>query len=72
VAAHLWTDPEKHPAPVEYVTLVLCRDVYHCTPSQLRQENAKDIMTHLAIMKIESKARGNDSKKKPAGKRSLK
>lgn len=71
MAAHLFVDPKKHPAPIEYVTLVLCRDVYHCTPSQLRLESAQDILTHLAVLKIESKVRKSGTDK-PAKKSSLK
>jgi len=52
VAAHLWT---KQPPPWEYVELYLCRDVYHCTPSQLRKELASDIYAHLAMIDMENK-----------------
>jgi hypothetical protein len=64
VAAHLWTDA---PAPWEYVELVLCRDVFHCLPSQLRQENAQDIFGVLAMLEIEAQvreARSRDGGKK--------
>lgn len=51
MAAHLWTGA---PPPLEYVTLVLCRDVYHCTPSQLRQERVVDVLPHLAVLQVEA------------------
>jgi len=35
------------------MSLVLCRDVYHCRPSELRQEKARDVLAHLACMQIE-------------------
>lgn len=30
--SHLWAGA---PLPVEYLQLVLCRDIYHCPPSML-------------------------------------
>lgn len=50
----LWTSG---PPPPEYVELVLCRDVFHCTPSQLRAEAADDIMAALACLDGESYVR---------------
>jgi len=32
---------------------MLCRDVYHCRPSELRQEKARDLIRHMACMKVE-------------------
>lgn len=37
--------------------LVLCRDVYHCTPSQLRRENAADILQALEMLDAEAQVR---------------
>lgn len=51
MAAHLWSNA---PPPWEYVELVLCRDVYHCTPSQLRKENAEDVFAHLEMIGMEN------------------
>jgi hypothetical protein len=42
-------------APWAYVELVLCRDVYHCTPSALRREKAREVILHLTCMQIETK-----------------
>jgi hypothetical protein len=44
------------PAPYELTLLRLCRDVYHCTPSQLRRESFVDILRDLEVMDIEAKA----------------
>ena len=50
--AHLWAGA---PAPVEYLQLVLCRDVYHCPPSML--PDWVTIRRALAMMEAESKVR---------------
>jgi len=39
--------------PQEYLEMRLCRDVYHCLPSQLAQEAWADIRLHLAMMAAE-------------------
>jgi len=54
VVTALWT---KGPAPQEYTDLVLCRDVFHCTPSELRAEAAEDIMAALACIEAENYVR---------------
>jgi hypothetical protein len=43
--------------PPEYIDLVLCRDVFHCTPSALQQEDAVDILNALACLEAEKKVR---------------
>jgi len=50
VADHIWT---KRPPPWEYIEMILCRDVYHCRPSELRQEAYEDIILHLACLGME-------------------
>ena len=52
--AHLWTGAT---APVEYIEFILCRDVYHCTPSQLRQERTTDLLMHIHILSVESEVK---------------
>lgn len=52
--AHLWT---KGPCPPEYLELILCRDVYHCTPDTLRSISGVDILTTLTMLKVEGKVR---------------
>lgn len=46
-----------HGAPWEYVELVLCRDIYHCTPSELDQQDLERIMLHIDMMKLEEEIR---------------
>lgn len=57
----LWTNGT---APVEYTELVLCRDVFHCTPSQLRAESAEDIMAALACLEAERYVQKQREKKR--------
>ena len=57
----LWTHS---PAPVEYTELVLCRDVFHCTPSQLRAEDAEDILAALACIEAENYVRKQQERSK--------
>jgi hypothetical protein len=49
VRAHLWTHS---PAPLEYIELLCCRDIYHCPPSQLPPWHI--IQQHLEMISIES------------------
>lgn len=51
----LWTGTV--PPPQEYVELVLCRDVYHCTPSELGNEDWDVIELHLEMMAAEGLVR---------------
>lgn len=43
--------------PWEYLELKLCRDVYHCLPSELDQEEWLRIKSHIAVMEGEAKVR---------------
>lgn len=43
--------------PWEYVVLQLCRDVYHCRPSELEQEDAAVVRVHLALLSTEARVR---------------
>lgn len=36
---------------------ILCRDVYHCTPSQLAKEPLDMIMLHLEFLRVEQQVR---------------
>lgn len=38
---------------MEYTTLVLCRDVYHCTPSELMREKWSVVRDHLICLAAE-------------------
>lgn len=48
-------------APVEYTELQLCRDVYHCRPSELAEEDAAVVRVHLALLTAESRVRRFES-----------
>lgn len=59
MAEHLWTAA---PPPPEYVDLLLCRDVYHCTPAELDAQDAGRILAHLVCLEMEGKARAQREK----------
>ena len=40
--------------PDEYVFLNLCKNVYHCLPSELMEEDWNTVMDHLAMLDGES------------------
>lgn len=42
--------------PWAYQELVLCRDVYHCTPSQLAAEDWETVREHLRLLAVEQRA----------------
>lgn len=42
------------PPPPEYIRLVLCRDIYHCTPVELRQVPLGDVLETLATLSAET------------------
>lgn len=48
----LWT--KSGDVPWEYIELQLCRDIYHCLPSQLAREDYETIQTHLMLMGVEN------------------
>lgn len=54
LTAHLWVGGQSNPPPWEYTSLVLCRDVYHCRPSELRQEKIADVLPHLTCLGVEA------------------
>lgn len=43
---------------------MLCRDVYGCTPSQLRAERTSDILRHINMLAIEAEVRALRNKRK--------
>jgi hypothetical protein len=43
--------------PPEYVELVLCRDVYHCRPSELDEEDDERVAAHLICLEVEEAVR---------------
>ena len=45
------------PVPWEYVELILCRDVYHCTPEALDDQDPVRVFRHLEALSGEATAR---------------
>lgn len=62
VLAHLWTQAEM---PFAYLELMLCRDVYHCPPSQLPPWHK--IRQHLICMNAEAHIRSVEARKAKRG-----
>jgi hypothetical protein len=48
---------ESRPQPWEYVQLRLCRDIYHCTPSELDGQDWATVEAHLQIINTEEEIR---------------
>jgi len=48
---YLWVGGD---IPVEYLELILCRDVFHCRPSELKKERAVDILKALLCLQVEA------------------
>ncbi len=61
----LWTGNKKKEVPIEYIELVFCRDIYHCTPNEFWEVPMEVVEMHMEIMGIEEKVR---SFGKPKGK----
>lgn len=55
----------KYPLPDEYLWLTLCRDVYHCLPSELDNEDWRTIADHVAMMEAEAEERKRKRKNRP-------
>ena len=53
----MWGDPDKAPQPPELLELRLCRDVYHCTPTELAQQPLETVLDHLTCLQIEHEVR---------------
>lgn len=60
--ALLWTKSTKN-VPQGYNELILCRDVYHCLPSQLAQEDWGVIQEHIRYMNVEGEVREMEKRK---------
>lgn len=50
----LWTGGA---LPPEYIDLVLMRDVFHCSPAELYEQDAEDIATVLTLLEAEDVVR---------------
>lgn len=46
--------PNAVPLPREYLTLYLCRDVFHCTPLELRAQSFADVRAALTCLSAEA------------------
>ena len=49
-------------APMPYVTLQLCRDVYHCPPDALRRQDLRTVLEHLTCLSVEAQVHKSSSK----------
>jgi len=47
-------EPRKHDAPNELLELILCRDIYHCRPSELDDEDWLRVRAHLTCIAAEN------------------
>ncbi len=48
------------PPPSDFRDLVFCRDLYHCTPSELDAQDADRVETHWFLWQEELKIRKAD------------
>jgi hypothetical protein len=48
--------------PPEYIDLVLCRDIYHCPPSLLDDQDWLRIQGHLTCLDMEATVREHKTK----------
>lgn len=62
----LWVDDTP---PPEYVDLVLMRDVFHCPPSVLAEQDADDVYRALACLSAEAYVRKARQKVQRSAKR---
>lgn len=50
----MWT---KGPQPPEMLELILCRDVYHCTPRELAEQDLDTVLDHLLVLQVEDEVK---------------
>lgn len=50
--------------PWEYVELILCRDIYSCTPSELDEQDWQRVLGHMLALSIENKVQHHRMKSK--------
>ncbi len=43
--------------PSEWLTLILCRDIYHCRPSELADEPLAPVLQHVTLLSAEAAVR---------------
>lgn len=61
--AVLWTKTKKVSVPWEYTELMLMRDVYHCTRTQLYEQDIGGILDDLELLRIEGEVREFSNRK---------
>lgn len=44
-------------APEEYIDLILCRDIYHCTPEELDRQDYGTVLLHYEMHMAEKKVK---------------
>ena len=59
--SHLWAGA---PAPIEYVRLVLCRDVYHCDPIRLAEIPLNIVLEDTVSLSAEAEVAKRRASKK--------
>lgn len=53
--------------PEEWTEVQLCRDVYHCTPSDLDRQDYGRVLRHLALLSAEARVRSFQAGGKSGG-----
>ncbi len=48
---------------MEYIRLIMCRDVYHCTPTELEAVPWRIIQQDITMMHVERTVRARRNKK---------
>jgi hypothetical protein len=51
--------------PWAWTELLLCRDVYHCRPSELYDEEWATVSTHLALLEAKAEMDGQKGAEQP-------
>jgi hypothetical protein len=52
---------EDRPMPWEYIEYVMCKDIYHCTPDEFRQQDIETVLLHLAFFNLENTVKNLDA-----------
>ncbi len=53
----MYAGTKKVEPPEDLIDFHLCRDVYHCTPSELDMQDAERVERHLIIWRQEQRAK---------------
>ena len=52
---HGGLDPEAKNPPVQWQNYILMKDIFHCTPSELKAQKPADIAAVLTCMEVEAR-----------------